>query len=709
MAFKFSLGAAKGNKTQVNAKVKAEEEAKEREEKNALDKVMAEFEEEHGAGSKVLGDSERIEEEEVFVPTGSKRHFTGRQRNMKSGPGTLEVDPLDEFRSPGAGAGRLNPPTQSRFGGAASTGPRSLEGTRQKENLYTTVVAKASNLPPTMDPKRVEELFAEFPSLKVTKTERIPPHGPATKGRPSLTMKVIFDKDANARDLDDAMNRLSDKKYLGRGYYLHLDRYLGGRVVGTEQRIEPFGARWQAPEVAKGYAPPPDLGGGVKDRDRPRGDTERLIITANQPPDSATLRLVHMTIEGVINGGVEFEAALMNDPQVQEEERFAWLFDQKHPVNRYYRWRMHQIVCDTPNSEIFLRQGIWQGPTDPLADEFADHLGAFDADYEDSDEDEVEEKPQQRQLPVGDNYPGRVDNGHGIMSSRSRAMLLWLITSLPPGSILADDIAAISVFAVEHANQGMDEVVHILISNLIEPFQMTETNTRRRLGDIEGREERRRTDLRQTTLNALRIISDILLTTSRESGASYKYRLAIGTQLVDRQAFEHLQRLPAQLEMGRMTERAYRDEVNSILTVWKDEHLFDKPALEHLDNAFNAQERQKEQAEQERKLTEKRNKRKAVAKPTTRNKVDDDDGGDDKMDVDQEDGEDITALDGANDGTPHAVPDVAPPADPEINVIEAAPKSSTVVTEPEIPGETAAARARRLRPRAEDMFASDGE
>jgi U2-associated protein SR140 len=706
MAFKFSLGAAKANKAQLNAKAKAEEEEKAREEKNALDKVMAEFEEEHGAGSKVLGEPERHEEEEVFVPTGSKRHFTGRQRNMKSGPGTLEADPLDEFRS--AGPGRLNPPTQPRFAGAPSTGPGSLDGAKQKENLYTTVVAKASNLPPTMDAKRVEELFAEFPSLKVTKVEKIPPHGPATKGRPSATMKVIFDKEANARDLDDATNKLNDKKYLGRGYYLHLDRYLGGRVVGTEQRVEPFGARWQAPEVAKGYAPPPDLGGGARDRDRPREDTERLVITANQPPDMATLRLVHMTIEGVINGGVEFEAGLMNDPQVQEEERFAWLFDQKHPVNRYYRWRMHQIVCDTPNSEIFARQGMWQGPTDPLADEFANHLGAFDADYEESDDDEDEEKPQQRQLPVGDNYPGRVDNGHGIMSPRSRAMFLWLLTSLPPGSILADDIAAISVFVVEHASQGMDEVIHILISNLIEPFQMTETNTRRRLGDAEGREERRRTDLRQATLNALRIISDVLLTTSRESGASYKYRLAIGTQLVERKAFEHLQRLPAQLDMGRMTEKTYRDEVNSILTVWKDEHLFDKPALEHLDEAFNAQERQKEQAEQERKLAEKRNRRKVAAKATTSTKVDTENE-DDRMAIDAEDGEEITALDGSNDGTPQATSDAILPAEPTEKVAEPLPVANAAAAEPEIPGETAAARARRLRPKAEDMFASDGE
>ena len=240
---------------------------------------------------------------------------------------------------------------------------------------------------------------------------------------------------------------------------------------------------------------------------------------------------------------------------------------------------------------------------------------------------------------------------------------------------------------------------------------MTDTNTRRRLGDIEGREERRRTDLRQATLNALRIISDVLLTTSRESGASYKYRLALGTQLVERQVFEHLQRLPAQLDMGRMTERTYRDEVNSILTVWQDEHLFDKSALEHLDSAFNAQERERDEAEQERKLAEKRNKRKAAAKATAHTKVDDNDGENGKMDIDQEgdgDGE-MGALEGQKDATHQAVSTAVASAEPDIVMTEAAANDKVPLTAPEIPGETAAARARRLRPRAEDMFASDGE
>jgi U2-associated protein SR140 len=706
MAFKFSLGTAKANKAQLTAKAKEDEEAKAREEKNALDKIMAEVEEEHGNEKSILGEPEREqEEEEVFVPTGSKRHFTGRQRTMKSGPGTLESEPLDGYSRPSVAPGRLPPQIQSRFGGAVPTGPAALEGSKSTENVFTTVVAKASNLPPAIDPRRVEDLFAEFPSLKITRVEKIPPQGPSAKGRPSATMKITFDKDANARDLDDAMNKLNDKKYLGKGYYLHLDRYLGGRAAETVQRTEPFGARWQAPEIPKGFAPPPDLGGGPSSRDRPREDTEQLIVTANQPPDAATLKLVHQTIEGVILGGVEFEAALMNDPQVQDEERFAWLYDQKHPVNRYYRWRLHQIVCDSPNPEIFARHGDWRGPVDPLADEFADHLGAFDSDdgSYDSDDEEEKEKPQYKPLPVGDNYPGRVDNGYGIMGPRSRALFLWLLTSLPPGSIVADDIAAISNFAVQHAGQGMDEVVSILVSNIINPFQLTDANTRNRSGDAEGKDDLRRPDVRQVTLNALRIISDVLLVTAKESGVSYKYRLAIGTQLVERKVFEHLEQLPVQVEMGRMTERSYRDEVNVILKVWQEEHLFDEATLNHLDEAFNARERQKEEDEQAKRLAERRKRKNNVVRKSTTN----DAGEEEKMDVDDEEDAEDVAADDVNQTPQESTPEV--PAASEV-VAPTLPEEPKQLPEPDIiPGETAAARARRLRPRAEDMFASDDD
>ncbi|KAL1610039.1 hypothetical protein SLS60_001704 [Paraconiothyrium brasiliense] len=710
MAFRISLNKA-GKAAQLGSKIKAEEDAKARDEKNALDKVMADFMEEHGDEKSVLGETEKDHEAEkdVFVPTGSKRHFTGRPRSMKSGPGTLDAEPVPAFARPGAPGGYTGAP-HSRFGGPAA----GQDEERINENVYTTVVAKASNLPPAISPSRVEELFAEFPSLKVVKVERIPPSRPSSpsqRTRPSASMKVIFDKDANARDLDDAMNKMNDKKYLGKGYYLHLDRYLGGKSVSTKQHEEPFGATLQDVEVAKGYAPPPDLGGNNRERVREDMMNKRMLITANAPPDLPTLRLIHQTIEGVIEGGIEFEAALMQDAQVQSSERFAWLFNQKHPLNRYYRWRLHEILSSTSRPDVFQRHPEWRGPKEVLLDEYASGLWDLNHPYEDDDEDDEDELPAHARttLPVGDDYPGRAHTGYGIMSPRDRAQLIWLLATLPPSTALYDEIAALSTFAVDHVAKGMDEVVSLLVTNVFQPFFLSKANSKLSRSDVTEEEEgRRRGQIPQLTTNALRIISDVALTTQKEPGMAYKYRGVIGGQLVDRKVFEYLERLPAQLEMGRLAENQYRDDVNAILKVWMDEHLFEKESLEHIEQAFNGRKREREQEEIERRAVERRKARKGVVPKKER--TESPDGNEGRMDVDG--AADVPTPDaGVQEGTPMDVESETPAEAATTAKAVEVPGTKEVekaASPPEIPGETAAQRARRLRPTA-DMFASDEE
>jgi U2-associated protein SR140 len=288
-----------------------------------------------------------------------------------------------------------------------------------------------------------------------------------------------------------------------------------------------------------------------------------------------------------------------------------------------------------------------------------------------------------------------------------------MLTSLPPGGILADDIAAIGVFAIEHATHGMDEVVDILLANVVEPFQLTDANSRKRAPEADGKDDIRRPDVRQVTLNALRIVHDVLFTTSKESGAAYKYRLAIGTRLVDRKIFEHLEQLPAALAMGRMTERSYRDEVNVILKVWEDESFFEKATMQHLDEVFNARERQKEQDEHDRKLAERR-KRKLAPKVASAKRAETVKASEEEdMDIDDGQTPDAQVEEDVVDDSAQLAP-----AKPETSPTDADMTSSETVEHTvtdqaavpdEIPGETAAARARRLRPRAEDMFASDEE
>ncbi|KAF1978693.1 hypothetical protein BU23DRAFT_550086 [Bimuria novae-zelandiae CBS 107.79] len=708
MAFRISLNKA-SKAAQLGSKAKADDDAKAREEKNALDRVMADVMDEHGDEKGVLGETEKDHEagNDVFVPTGSKRHFTGRPRSMKSGPGTLDAEAQlgPAFLRPGAPGAYTGPPPK-RFVGPVGG---ATEEERASENVYTTVVAKASNLPPAISTARVEELFSEFPSLKVVKVERIPPSKPGSplqRTRPSASMKVIFDKDASARDLDDAMNKMNDKKYLGKGYYLHLDRYLGGRTVSTKQHGEPFGATMHDVEVAKGYAPPPDLGGKHRERTREEAMNKRMLVTANAPPDLPTLRMIHQTIEGVIEGGTEFEAALMQDPQVQSSERFAWLFDQKHPLNRYYRWRLYEILSSTTRPNVFQRHPEWRGPKEALIDEYASDLCDLNHPYDDAESDDEDEIPAHARatIPVGDDYPGRAQTGYGIMPPRSRALLIWLLATLPPSSAMCDEIAAFSNFAVDHVTKGMDEVVSLLVTNIFQPFYLSKANPKLSTKDIgEDEETRRRGQIPNLTTNALRIISDVALTTQKEPGVAYKYRGVIGSQLVDRKVFEYLERLPEKLELGRLAEEKFREEVNAVLKVWMDEHLFEKQTLEHIEEAFNRRKREREQEETERRAVEKKRAKKAavpkrveagyaasmgvdgaadVREPEARGGQQRDE--DTPMDVDETPGEAEDAQDKA-----------------------AEPEKST--EPPEIPGETAAARARRLRPKAEDMFASDEE
>ncbi|CAI6340120.1 unnamed protein product [Periconia digitata] len=716
MAFRISLN--KANKAQMGAKAKAEDEAKAREEKNAMDKVMADVMDEHGESRGILGDSEKEYEapEDVFVPTGARRHFTGRPKSTKSGPGTLGPEPgagsFPRLGGPGGFAAQ-----QPQFGNAGSRGSAAHQGA-QEENVFTTVVAKASNLPPAIDTRRVEELFAGFPSLNVVKVERITPSSPNSsshKSRPSATMKITFDKDASARDLDDAMYRLNDKRYLGRGYYLHLDRYLGDYSKSTKQPEAPFAATIFDVELPKGVAPPPGLGGQSNRHQHINNSIKRSLITANAPPDVATMRLIHQTIEGVIEGGVEFEAALMQDDQVQKEERFAWLFDQTHPLNRYYRWRLHEIVSTTARSDVFSRQPDWKGPNEVLMDEFASELGDLSQPQDQSEsESEDEEKPKRMTVAAGDNYPGRADTGYGILSPRSRALLIWLLYTIPPTSAMNEEVAAISQFAVHHATKGLGEVVEIIITNLFQPFALSPANPKNRAetSEEDGVDAKRLPPLIATGLH---LISDIIMTTSKEGGQCYKYRSVFGIQLKERKVFEYLETVPSRCRMGLVARNHFRADVNYILKIWMDEQLFENSILEHIDDAFNERQRRKDQEELDKKAERRRQrKRQAAAAASTASKPML--GMDGAMDVEKmeedssEDGEEGTARADAMEVEREAMesePSSAPQHYAGTEMEEDVGRRAAAVDK--MGGETAAARARRLRPKAEDMFASDGE
>jgi U2-associated protein SR140 len=694
------------NKAKLNPKARAEAEAKEREDAKAYKQVLAEFEEEHGDGEStaISGGTQKEEAaSSVVVPTGSNRHFAGRARTGKSGPGTLEPEPSFGFN-------------QGRFGGQQQSGyngPTQRAPSPRGSKVYASIIGKASNLPLDTDPASLEALFSGYPSLKVEKVEKVPPSGPSQKGRPSVVMLITFDKDAIPAEFTKAMLALSDKKYLGRGYYIHLDRYLGNNSTSnSEQRREespPFGAKRKTPELSKGFAPPPDLGGAYRGRGggfQPPQEEGRMVVTVERPSDIQTLKLIHQTIEGVIQGGQEFEAALMQHPQVIGDEKFVWLYDSKHPHSVYYRWQLHQMISSLPQPDIFRGEAEWEGPEKPLSDEYANHIEDLDPDYEEPGIDEDEDKLQR----------GFVESSSGMLNPADRTLFMWLLANLPPFNLMVEDIAPFTAFAVDHVNQGMDEIIDLLITNIIIPFNLTEAKANYRPAKLDGDEDRQKRSKAST--NALRIVSDLALTTfkDRDLSHTWKCRQTIGERLIDRKVFDHLDKLPERLQLGKLSEGTYREEVQSILEVWGKETLFDKASMTLFDNAFNERKRIEKQ-ERDQAARKKQPKKISMPKKVASKGS----PAQDAMEVDNSDDVVMGNMDGAND-------EPTPPPQEVIESVEAeTPKESVnAISEPkedpprkseikqapapvEIPGETAAARARRMRPKAEDMFASDEE
>ncbi|KAF2871832.1 hypothetical protein BDV95DRAFT_570732 [Massariosphaeria phaeospora] len=695
MSVKFSLTNVKTTQLGFKARTKPNANAIE----NPLDERkprLADFEDSDEDESSDILKSKQ----EGVVLQGENRLFAVRARSNRSGPGTLPVNS-------GSGSSLISsrPPGPQAYG--FNRGPHRTD--------FNTVVARASNLPPTMQKTQIEELFAQFPNLKVQSVEKLEPvEGDSEPSKGAISMKIGFEEGTTAKDLEAAMLQMSDKRYLGSGRYLHLDRYFPGQNRSARNRKLPFGARMKVIETAdKGFAPSEELGGN-RNQIRAQHKLERPVVTVRRPQDLATLKLIHRTVEGVMRSGPEFEEALMNVPRVQEQEQFAWLFDQTHPLNKYYRWRLHELVCGPTNSEppqnelvcgptrsepfhIFDDGVLWEGPEGELPDEFVHDMKSLDPEQPN----EAADDKTLHYVALEDSYPGMDDSGNGILPPRSRVYLMWLLKTMPVTPISNLGVAPYGQFAIEHARKGADEIVHLLVSNVFQPF---------RLQAAEG-QVRKSDRVTVATLNALYIISDVARTTGQNkkwaTGKAYKYRPAIGTQLLQRKVFEYLDTFSEQLEM--VPKDKFQRDVNSIIEIWTLEVLFDTATLAQFDATFNksARERQakkdEERAERKRKRLEEELAKtegtelvtqgeRPIRNPRFRKVGKSTSPSDEKsvsttsrMDVvDEKSARATSPMDIDNDGKPQA---------------------DTI--KDEVPGETAAARALRQRPKAEDMFASD--
>ena len=417
--------------------------------------------------------------------------------------------------------------------------------------------------------------------------------------------------------------------------------------------------------------------------------------------------------------------------------------------------------------KIFEGGAAWVMPERSLPFEFVTRLDEIvsDSDYDSSEDDDSGDEGRRRYAhhhggappPDAPNLDGEAE---AYLNPLHKAKLTHLLARLPTinAKLRRGDVARVTAFAIQHAGEGAEEVVQMITANVRKPLAFTGANADRKLPSDEKENEDSQDentprptiapsgdeDTSAAKLIGLYLISDIL-SSSSTSGVrhAWRYRQLFESALKRHTTFEHLGRLDKQMNWGRLRAEKWKRSVQSVLALWEGWCVFPQASQEHFSTMFNTPPlTEEEKAAATAIENEKAEKDKAKSRwKTVEEKAAEAEAQrseqaiEDAMEVDSVDGEpmndDDEDLDGAPmddediDGEPmiDSDEDVAAPDHPA--EMEDAPKAEPSRREalaasiafkmgkgpaPQAPPKPPSpATAKRRRPKAEDMFASDEE
>ncbi|DAA78320.1 TPA_exp: Uncharacterized protein A8136_4296 [Trichophyton benhamiae CBS 112371] len=367
-----------------------------------------------------------------------------------------------------------------------------------------------------------------------------------------------------------------------------------------------------------------------------------LQVDVKPPSDLRQLKLIHKTIENLLTFGPEFEALLMSRPEVQKEEKWAWIWNSKSTGGVWYRWKLWDILTNpgkrrgrgrnhASTTVIFENGPMWSEPERNLRFEYTTKLEEFvsDEDYDSSDEDDSDREEEKRRDDAA-NDTGNDGTGH--LNPLQKAKLTHLLARLPTShsKLRRGDVARVTAFAIKHAGGGGDEVVDMIVSNVNKPFAYTSANPERQKDengasgsnkndadepvklDNEPTEQSKKPtadgklDTSSASLVGLYIISDIL-SSSSTSGVrhAWRYRQLFENALKQQKTFEKLGRVEKELGWGRLKIEKWRRSIGILLNLWEGWCVFPQASHEAFVNSFDhPPPTEKEQAEEKARVAE---------------------------------------------------------------------------------------------------------
>ena len=715
----------------------------------------------------------------------SKRHFTGKSSLVGSlgppPPSMSRKRTHDGFQA----SSRDRDTSRGIFGFEGTSGPRDAVATfqvsddeedrvadkKEAERAAAKPTLHLSSLPPGTSPAVIKSLIP--PILTVDGVKILPPSSQNIGERRIWSAIVTLSKETAATDMDTVVSSLQNK-YLGWGYYLSISRHLSSAALHSAVPVtpgmasltsQPFGARPapHGPMASLSRAPPP---GSLRSGIPPPSSYEPGYggrygafhqVDVKPPSDLRQLKLIHKTLENLLTYGPEFEALLMSRPEVQKEEKWAWIWDSRSTGGVWYRWKLWDVLTRPkkgarrrlgrqPPTFIFDHGPGWVSPEKDLQFEYVTKIEEFvsDDDYDSSDEDDSDREDERR---LNETTNENTNDGKGHLNPLQRAKLAHLLARLPTANtkLRRGDVARVTAFAIKHAGEGADEVVEMIVTNIESPFAYTSANPdwRAREGaengdkqesaaDSNGTDEtpdpakptlKEKLDTSPAKLVGLYVISDIL-SSSSTSGVrhAWRYRQLFENAFKAHKTFEHLGRVEKELGWGRLKAEKWRRSIGVLLSLWEGWCVFPQQSHEHFVQSFEKPPlTEKELEEENQRAAEQKDAGVFGGKGKSKWKAVDDTAAatpteEDAMDIDvdgvpmapeEDDLDDVVMSD--IDGVPMEDSDLEEDVDgkplEEDNVEEQ--KAQAEATErPTIPSEPPEfERRRRPRPKAEDMFA----
>ena len=557
-----------------------------------------------------------------------------------------------------------------------------------KDDGSSRPTIQLASLPPNATTDDIKVLLRDH--LKVHSVRIGPSDGQSPNSKRSSTAIATLTSDVSNAQIDSSITALKEQ-YLGCGFYLTIARHLSSTALHPAMALsssavstEPFGAEKPPDDRSRlrnampfrdhrGFAPPescsstaPTSFGSGLPRDIP-------IVHVHPPLTIEAIKAVHtvadhLLLEQDLERALETEAMLMSLPDVQRDERFAFLYDSRSAAGIYYRFllwgperredertaergenRTEKIFQDAPLD--------WLAPYSQVPFLELKSLGDvienidYDSSGEESDDDEERDK-------ADENISALQNSEKKLLTPLKRARLTYLLSRLPTSNarLRKGDVARVTNFSINNAGQGAEEIVDMLLLNVEKPFsyslaakyeeiapdqddeqydpEVAHNYLNPSASDLVREARNVADDPANAKLVALYVLSDIF-SASSTAGArnAWKYRQLFEAGFRAQKTFEHLGRLDKEFQWGRLKAEQWKRKIDTVLGIWESWSVFSTEVQGELRRSFfepplSDEEQAKVAAEERKRLEERRlDKIKSVENTASTPALDPMDGG----------------------------------------------------------------------------------